>query len=293
MYTNSQVLHEILNSQWLMGFSDYLQMRHFIETAVAAGHEGHRKRLDAISALEFFNEDMQRIRPKDVSEIPEGTVAVVKIVGPMMKYWSWWFLGADEVVAQLDFANNHQNIVGTVTYVDGPGGAVAAIPPFIEFAKRKRKPIVSLCDQSLSLHRWIPDAISDYQMADNDIISRFGSIGVVSSWMDLTKYYEDLKIILEEVYPEESKHKNEIWRLYKDDPEKARKMLREMHLAPMAKKFQAAVREAHPDLLEEEGVLTGRTFGAEDAVRIKMINKVGNLDEAMAMVHALAEKSKL
>ncbi len=291
MYTNSEVLHEILNQHWLMDYSRLVQMRHFMENVVTNGQEGHRKELPPHLAMSFFNENLDRINPREVSEIPEGTIALVKSVGPMMKYGSWWFLGADEVVAQLDFANNQQNISAIVNYVDGPGGAVSAIPPFIDFAKRKKKPIVSLCDESLSLHRWIPDAISDYQMADNNIVSRFGSIGVMSSWMDLTKYYEDLKIILEEVYPDESKDKNEIHRTYKEDPEKARKMLREMHLAPMAQKFQAAVKAAHPNLIEEEGVLTGRTFGAEDAVRLGMINKIGNLKEAMQIAQGLAEVS--
>src|SRR5690606_14291372 len=140
---------------------------------------------------------------------------------PMMKYGSEWMLGADEVVRQLDFINNQQNIAASVLYTDGPGGAVGAINAFIDFATRKKKPVVALCDQSLSLHRWIPDAVADYQMADNNLTARFGSIGVLSSWMDFTKYYEDLKIILEEVYSDESEHKNEVWRTYKTDPEKA------------------------------------------------------------------------
>lgn len=79
--------------------------------------------------------------------------------------------------------------------------------------------------------------------------------------------------------------------MYKEDPEKAREMLRKMHLSPMAQKFQAAVKEAHPNLIEEEGVLTGRTFTAEDAVRVNMIDKIGNLKEAMTMVQALSENS--
>ena len=64
-----------------------------------------------------------------------------------------------------------------------------------------------------------------------------------------------------------------------------------MQLNPMAKKFQEAIKAAHPNLIEEEGVLTGRTFGAEDAVRLGMINKIGNLKEAMQIAQGLAEMS--
>jgi protease-4 len=291
MYTNSQLLHEIVTGQWLMDFSDLVQLRHFFDNVVAKGEDRKKEEKPEHLMMSFFNEELERINPREISEIPKGSIAFIKAIGPMMKYGGYWFLGADEVVAQLDFANNQQNIAATVLYVDGPGGSVSAINPFIEFASRKRKPIVSLADQSLSLHKWIPSAVADYQMADNNITARFGSIGVLSSWMDFSKYYEDLKIILEEVYSDHSQHKNEIWRAYKDDPEKGRQMLRDMQLNPMAKKFQEAIKAAHPNLIEEEGVLTGRVFGAEDAVRLGMINKIGTLKEAMQIAQGLAEMS--
>ena len=274
-----------------MDFPNLLQLGHLFQGIVKAGKENERDPREGLTALEFFNDDLQRISPKSISEIPEGSVAFIKCIGPMMKYWSWWFVGADEIIAQLDFVNKIQNIKAIVLYIDGPGGAVSAINPFMEFAKRKKKPIVALCDNSLSLHRWIPDAIADFQMADNTISGRFGSIGVVTSWYDLTKYYEEMGIVLEEVYPEESKHKNEFWRMYKEDKEKAKEFLRTTTLSPMAKEFQNAVKKAHPDLVEEEGVLTGRTFLASDAVRLNMIDRIGTKEDAMQMALALAEMS--
>jgi len=293
MNKNAGILNEILIGEWLMSPSHLLQIGHFMQTVVTSGVENERKKEDAISCLSFFNDDLQKIYPREVSEIPTGSIAVIDCVGPIMKYWSWWFVGADEIVAQLDFANSLENIEAIVLRIDGPGGAVSAISPFIDFASRKQKPLVALCDASLSLHRWIPDAVADYQMADNDISARFGSVGVVSTWTDATKYYEAMGVVMEEVYPKESEHKNEIWRLYKDDPDAAKKMLRDMHLSPMAIKFQEAVKAAHPNLLEEEGVLSGRTFTAEDAVRIGMINGIGNLQEAMRIAQSLSEMSAI
>lgn len=286
---NRTVLNEILTGHWLISHSGLLQLGHLFTNLDAKAESGSEEKDRSAQLLSFFNENYERISPRDTSEIPEGSIAVVNIVGPMTKYSSWWMLGANEIIYQLDFLNNLQNIAAIVVYIDGPGGSVSAIPSFIDFAKRKRKPIVALCDASLSLHRWIPDAIADYQMADNDISARFGSVGVVSSWMDATKYYEDMGIKMQEVYPEESEHKNEIWRQIKDDEEKGKQILREQHLSPMAQKFQAAVKKAHPNLIEEEGVLSGRTFGTEDAIRIGFINKQGNMLEAMQIAKALAE----
>lgn len=286
---NRTVLNEILTGHWLISHSGLLQLGHlFTNLDPKAEGSGEEKDRSA-NLLSFFNENYERIAPRDTSEIPEGSIAVVNIVGAMTKYSSYWMLGANEVIYQLDFLNNISNIAAIVIYVDGPGGSVAAIPSFIDFAKRKRKPIVALCDASLSLHRWIPDAIADYQMADNNICARFGSVGVVSSWMDATAYYEEMGIKMHEVYPDESEHKNEIWRKIQEDEEKGKKMLKDLHLSPMAQKFQAAVKSAHPNLIEEEGVLTGRTFGTDDAIRIGMINKQGNMMEAIKTAKALAE----
>ena len=290
---NQSVLNEILTGHWLISHSGLLQLGHFFKT-VSKGKAPKSKKTDrSENLLSFYNENYERIAPRNIAEIPEGSIAVVNIIGPLMKYGGYWMLGANEIIYQLDFVNNLPNVSAIIVVVDGPGGSVSAIAPFIEFSKRKKKPIVAVCDASLSLHRWIPDAIADYQMADNNISARFGSIGVVSSWMDATKYYEAMGVKLQEVYPEESEHKNEIWRAIQEDEEKGKEMLRKMHLSPMAQKFQAAVKQAHPNLLEEEGVLSGRTFGADEAVRLNMINRVGSIKEAMQVAKALAEAYSL
>jgi len=286
---NRTVLNEILTGHWLTSYSGLLQLGHLFKN-LGEQANGQAEPVDrSAQMLSFYNENYVRINPRSADEIPEGSIAVVNIVGPMMKYGSYWMLGANEVIHQLDFLNNISNVSAIVVYVDGPGGSVAAINGFIDFAKRKRKPIVALCDASLSLHRWIPDAIADYQMADNNISARFGSIGVVSSWMDATAYYEEMGVKQYDVYPDESAHKNEIVRLLKEDEEKGLQMLKDMHLSPMAQKFQAAVKAAHPNLIEEEGVLSGRTYGTEDAIRLGLINKQGNMTEAMQVAKALAE----
>jgi protease-4 len=285
---NRTVLNEILTGHWLISHSGLLQLGHFFQNldphAQTRSDQKEERQL-----LSFFNQDYVRINPRSADEIPEGSVAVVNMVGPMTKYSSWWMLGANEVIWQLDFLNNISNVAAIVGYVDGPGGSTAALPLFQDFALRKKKPIVTLADASLSLHKFIPDVIADYQMAENKLVSRFGSYGVVSSWQDATKYYENLGVKFFEEYPDESKHKNEIWRAFKDDEEKGRKMLKEMLLSPMAKDLQAIVKAAHPNIIEEEGVLTGRTFGTDDAIRIGMINKQGNMMEAMQVAKALAE----
>lgn len=284
------LLYELSNEEWLMDLKRLYQIRE----AVLNGNLKSHTAKDADKKpqiLEFFTEDYKRIDPRNPQEIPEGSIAVINVVGPMMKYWNWAFEGADWVIKQLEFCNNLNNVKAIILNVDGPGGAVPAISPFIEFKLKKKKPIVALCDAALSLHYWIPVAVADHIMARNTISARFGSVGVVTSWLDISKYYENLGVIEHEVYAEESKHKNEVHRKMKDNEEAAKKMLRERHLSPLAKKFQASVENALPNLKKEEGVLSGRTFGAEEALSLNMIHSIGSMEDAMQKAQMLAEVS--
>ena len=290
------LLDELVRGEWLMSAHNLYAYRYFWDKSYQAPQTGMTVKEAAAEReakmLSIFNDEMRPIRPNSIDEIPEGSVAVIHMVGPMIRYGSWYAWGADEIVAQLDWANNIKNIKAIIAFIDGPGGSVSAISPFIDFGLRKLKPVVAIMDNSLSLHRWIADAIADYQIAGNTISARFGSIGVVSSWLDVRQYWENLGIFEKEVYPDESNHKNEIWRKLKEDEEAGMQMLRDQ-LKPIAQKFQAAVKAAHPNLIEEEGVLTGRTFSAEDALRVNMIDAIGTMDDAFNQAVILAETSNL
>lgn len=282
------LLYEIAHGEWLMEERHLRQLHETVRMGFSETNQGAVPSVE--SRISFFNEDQVRFRPSNASEIPEGSIAVVDLVGPMMKYGNWFALGADEVIAQLDLANDLKNISAIVANVDGPGGSVAAIGPFLEFASRKKKPIVAFCDAALSLHYWVSCAIADHIMAANTVSARFGSIGVMTRWRDASEYWEKLGVKDHEEYPAESQHKNEVARKLKENEKEGKKMLVEMHLKPLAQKFQAAVKTARPFINEgTEGTMTGRTFGAEDALENRMIDSIGSLQQAMRVAQALGE----
>ena len=66
-------------------------------------------------------------------------------------------------------------------------------------------------------------------------------------------------------------------------------MIKEEHLSPIAIKFQEAVRAACPNLKEEVGVLTGKTFNAEKALEYGMIDAIGSMDQAIQRLHIMSE----
>ena len=223
-------------------------------------------------------------------EIPQGSYAMINMMGPVIKYGDMCTYGADEITDALNKVNSLQNIKGIIMNIDGPGGAVSAIGPFLQFAKNKRKPVVGLVDLAASLHYWTAVALCDHIMVDNNVSSMVGSVGVVVSFADTKPYYEEMGIKFHEIYPPESKDKNLSFRLALEG--KYDKLIDE-HLSPIAQKFQAAVRAGRPNLKERDGVLSGRTFFADEALDNGMIDSIGDLRAAMTEVDRLAFKQAI
>lgn len=284
------LLMDLVRGEWLMSFEGltaYAPIAHKILTGQDIDFSENTK-----SLVNYIDANRRQVRAnQDGSiDIPQGSVAIIDMVGPVMKYGDWCTYGADEIVNALRAADANPNIIGTVFNVDGPGGAVSAVGPFIEFGKNKTKPVVALIDQCCSLHYWSVCAVADYIMADNNVSASIGSVGVMTSFADNRKYLETLGYVFHEIYPKESEHKNEAFSLaLKGEYD----MIKAEHLSPIAIKFQEAVKAARPNLKEELGVLSGKTFPADKAIEYGMIDTVGSLAQAIERLHIMSELKSL
>ena len=280
------LLMDVARGEWLMSFSGisaYASIAHKLITGESVDLMNQPK---AISTIIDDNGRIVQPGANGLVEPPLGSVAIVDMIGPIMKYGDWCTYGADEIVRSLYEADRHPNIIGTLLNQDGPGGAVSAIGPFLDFGKNKTKPVVTLADQSASLHYWAMCAVSDHKMADNNVSAVFGSVGIVANYRDTQKYLETLGYVFHEIYPEESEDKNKAFRMaMQGDYE----LIKKEHLSPIALKFQDGVRSTCPNLREEPGVLTGKTFGADLALEYGMIDSIGSRDKAINMLHVMRE----
>ncbi len=238
------------------------------------------------SLVSYMNENGKAISPDENGSVPSGTVAIVDMIGAIIKYGDWCTYGADEIVSVLKANDANPNIVAQILNIDGPGGAVSAISPFVEFGQTKKKPVVGLLDMCCSAHLYAAVSCCDHLMAGNNISATIGSIGVVLSFVDNRAYLEKLGYKFHEIYPEESKNKNEAFKLAMEGKYD---MIKEEMLSPMARKFQNDVRAARPNLKEEPGVLTGKTFGADKALEVGLIDSIGSLSQAIDMALMMSE----
>lgn len=283
-------LMDLMKAEWLLsiaGINMYAEVFHKIMTGQEVDFEKSTK-----SILTVIDDNGKPVYPgsNGLIDTPKGSVAIVDMIGPVMKYGDWWSYGGLEIVNALRMADLNPNIIGTVFNVDSPGGAVSAASPFVQFGKTKTKPVVGIGDQVGSLGYWAMCAVSDHKMADNDISASFGSVGIVMTSIDRRKYLESLGYVFHEVYADESEHKNEAWNLMLQGKYE---MIKKEHLSPLAIKFQDTVRSSCLNLKEEVGVLTGKTFGADKALEYGMIDSIGSLDQAINRLHVMSELKSL
>jgi protease-4 len=233
------------------------------------------------SILNIVNAQGKKLKRNEEGKaiITPGSFAIVKMHGEVIKTGDYCVYGADEIVAALTVAEKNPNIAATIFDIDGPGGAVNALGLFQEFKRDvKSKPIIGLCDSALSLHYWTAALVCDQIIAANDVSARFGSIGVVLSFADNIKAMKKAGYTIHEIYPEESKHKN---LAFKHARKGDYKLIKKEFLSPLAIKFQNSIKANRPNLLEEEGVLSGKTFFADEALRLGLIDGIGGMKKAI------------
>ncbi len=250
----------------------------------------------AKSIIDYFDSNNNLI-PADregVVSVPKGSTAVVNMIGPIIPYGDYCTYGSDDIVAQLRKLDADSNIKAIIVYVDGPGGSVSAIAPFLDFGKErnKKKPLGVVYEMSCSAHLYIMYGLQpDFVWASNNISSVVGSLGVVLSFMDNREYLKLNGFKMVEVYPDESEDKNLAFRLLLEGKEE---MIKKEMLSPLAIQFQTDVMRLRPNLKHDvPGVITGKTYFSADAVKLGFADKIGNLTEAIMYSQSLSEMKSL
>lgn len=282
---NYKLLNELVRGQWAMTPELVLSYLPIAEKMVRG--EGIELEARPTSIMSIYNNG-SRVNMQDAEEVPEGSVAVVNLIGVMLKYGTMCEYGADEIVGLLSWADNHKNIVGTVLTTDSGGGAVSAIPVFKNFMANKRKPVFMHADTCASA-AYYTGIYCDAILADNDISSQFGSIGVMISFADYRGMYEKNGVKFHTIYATQSTHKN---KPFEEALEGKYELLQTEVLDQLAAKFQADVKANRPKLdAKVDGILNGRMFYAKDALKYGLIDGMATLEEAIDRVKLRAMSS--
>jgi protease-4 len=240
------------------------------------------------------NRTMQAAYPDFWSENPwqgveSGTVALIPVIGIMMKYGYPWRPGIDDIANILRSVEQNPNIDGSILIIDTPGGSSTSILNIEDILVSRTKPCIALIDGICCSGGIYLASFCDAIYALNRMCE-VGSIGTFATLVDNTKFLEAYGYKVIYVYPPESKYKNLAVREAIDG--KPERLIREQ-LTPFAVHFQDTVKRNRPKLdTSVEGILEGRDFYAFEAVQYRLIDGIMNLDQAIDQVKKLADAAR-
>lgn len=223
---------------------------------------------------------------------PKGSVAIIPLTGVFLKYGTDYNFGTSEIAQFVMAAANSKNIEAILFDVDSGGGAANSINPLlsaINYAKTK-KPVCAIADRAASAAYYVI-AGCDFIMAENDITSSFGSIGVMTSFKSFAPFLEKHGITSRNIYAPESDHKNSAVEAAEKGDDS---LIKSEILSPLAVQFQNHVKASRSGKLNEAipGILAGKMFYANDAKKHGLIDSIGNLPQAIEKALLLADVKK-
>ncbi len=280
MKTN-RLLLDILRGQWMLNISNVAEYEKLANRILAGERLGAE--LDHTAFRAQIDGAGSALAPE------KKEIGFLSMIGPLATYGDWCSYGSDDYVYALRSLNENPKVSAIVLHIDGPGGAVAAINNFQDFKTEKKKPIVALCDDCYSAHYWIAALLADHVMANGNISSGFGSMGVMTMMVDAREAMakEGYKVQIIRAPQSKLKCQNAVDFYAGKDEEFIARM--ETQMEPIAARFIADVKAARPNLAEDEALLSGDVFGADQALQLGLIDSIGNRAKAFELAQALAE----
>lgn len=287
---NSKLLSSLVRGKWMITFEESIAKTAIVEKLMNGDFiadeytrilSEEKPLLNAILAASGMGGSFD--------DAPKGSIAIIPICGTMLKYGTYCSYGTEEIAAEITKAANHRNIDAIVLDIDSGGGAVDAIAPLVDAIEKCSKPVVASCDLCASAAYWTATSC-DRIIANNNISSEFGSIGVMMSFQDMIPYYKEMKINTHEIYSNHSEYKNRPFQLAKEGKYDE---IKTEELDPLAIKFQTQVKTARGEKLNTEipGILQGKMFGPENAKAYGLIDEIGNLDIAVQIARDLSKNA--
>lgn len=203
---------------------------------------------------------------------------VFNIVGPIVKYTDWNYIGTQSMMRMLSAIDRSPNVSGVVFNIDSGGGMVSGTAEFADFISKMQKDTISFTnDYQCSAAEWIASAC-DYKMS-GPFANAIGSIGTLMSFQDFSAMFEKWGAKIYEIYAEQSTEKNLDFRELMKGNEKPY----QEQLNSITDNFISTIKANYSESLKDDGhVFKGATYTADEALQVGLIQEIGSLTDALA-----------
>jgi ClpP class serine protease len=205
----------------------------------------------------------------EITTSGEAVVAIISIVGPIIKYSEpCGQTGMEELNDIIEACIANPQITAIILKVDSGGGEGDAVQNISKTIKGSSKPIIGYIDSmAASACYWILSNCSEIWMGNSTDMA--GSIGTYVTLPDWKGYFESQGLKIEEIYATLSTEKNKD---FTDAIAGKPEGLRKNFIDPFNESFIAAVKANRPSVSQE--VFTGKMYYANDAIAAGLVDGI-------------------
>lgn len=285
---NYRLLSQVFKSTW---FADprWIDANFFIVEQMLKGsafslideaEEKERKSLKVFNKLSRSAETVNSYQ-----DAPEGSVAIIRVRGAMMKYDNCGEVGTETIRGWINQAMITPNIVGAVVWIDTPGGTVDGTESLADDIANAPKPVVAFVDgMACSAGVWIASGARHIFIENKT--AEMGSVGVMFSFMDQTARMEQMGIKYHYITADQSPDKNlDFLEAKKGNYE----LIKAAGLNPLADMFINTLKKNRGAKIPADApIFTGKVFFGDETISYGLADSFGTLTNAVEKVMELA-----
>lgn len=206
-----------------------------------------------------------------------GKIAVIPVMGPLRsRGWN----GYDSIRMAVRDATRDPDVSAIILHLDTPGGAVSGIDGMTTALReaREAKPVYAYVEgMAASAGYWIASQADEIIMSP---LSEVGSIGVVTMHLDISKALADFGVNPTLIFSGANKVNGNP---FEPLPDGVRAEI-QSEVDDLRLSFARAVNEGRPKLASDAALATeARMYTAKDAIALGMADRIGSLDDVVAM----------
>lgn len=203
---------------------------------------------------------------------------VLNISGPIVKHTDWNYIGTQTYLKILKNLENDPSVSGVILNIDSGGGMVSGTAELADFIHSMETPTIAYTNGLMCSAAQHIGAACDYKMA-SPYADAVGSIGTMLSFQDFSAMFEKFGAKIHEVYAPQSTEKNFEFR----ELLAGNKQPYEERLRVLNEDFIKNIKKFYGEKLTDDGhVFKGKTYNAQEALAIGLLDEVGTLEDALA-----------
>jgi len=207
-------------------------------------------------------------------DIPDDSVAMIWVEGIIYPWKSF------EIENQIAKVNGNPKLLGALLFMNTPGGAIHRVDISSNAITNSKKPIAAYATGvCASSGMWLASGTKRIFAAS--ITDRIGSIGIKTTFRDMSKYMEEAGIVEKDIYATLSTEKDAESRAMKDGDD----TLIKANLDFVNEVFHKTIATNRKIKLDPEApIFKGAIFNAQEAIANGLIDQIGTLEEALTWV---------